>query len=215
MRGVLVPALVCAVALGLAARDARAQSPGMPGAPIDLNLLALDWARGQFRAPMICQVDGAARQVLRPVVIAPGTLGASPPQNRIQFPDSDAPGVAHCTSETGTPEPRVGGALIITIRGRSRPDTVQRDFDVTMKRDHGFEYEILSGKLRIAVFGEPDAPAREVDFTGGKASFRLVELGSDAERILADFPGRQGYTLELSAPEGERLVFHVVRVAGR
>lgn len=214
-RGFLVVALASAVVLASVARSVRAQSSGMPGSPVDLNLLALDWARGQFRAPMVCQVDGAPRQVLRPVLIAPGTLGVAPPQNRIQFPDSEAPGVTRCTSETGTPERRVGGTLHITIRGRSRPDTVQRDFDATMRRDRGFEYEIVSGRLRIGTFGEPDAPLREVDFTGGKASFRLVESGSDAERILADFPGRQGYTLEVSAPEGERLVFHIVRIAGR
>src|SRR3990172_3742498 len=53
-------------ALGLTA--AAAAQTAVP----DLNHLALEWARGDFRSPLVCEIDGTPRLGLRRVTIAPG-----------------------------------------------------------------------------------------------------------------------------------------------
>ncbi|HBZ71526.1 MAG TPA: hypothetical protein DEP35_18100 [Deltaproteobacteria bacterium] len=199
------------IALGVGA--AQAQAPGSGGGP-DINALALDWARGQYRAPMVCEFEAGPQRVVRRLVIAP-IPSEVPVQNRIEFPDPEAPGARRCFSELGSDEPFVAGGVRITMRERSRPDTASHDFEQSLRREHGFEFEVLGGKLKVGKYGATADPPKEVDFSHGKAKLHLVEPGSDAARLLSDFHNLPGFTLELISPDGTQLVFRLVRVSER
>jgi len=207
-------ALGIALATGLCAGAAQAQSPHGGGGP-DINSLALDWVRGQYRAPMVCDFEAGPQRVVRRVLIAPGPVGEVPIQDRIEFPDPEAPGVKRCFSELGSDEPFVAGGVAITMRERSRPDTASHDFEQTLRHEHGFEFEVLSGRLKLGKFGAPNEPPKEIDFSHGKAKLHLVEPGSDAAKLLSEFHNVPGFTLELTSPDGTPLVFHLVRVSER
>jgi len=201
-----------ALAAGLFASMARAQSPHQ-GA--DINALALDWIRGQYRAPMVCEFEAGPQRVVRRVLIAPAPKRLVPVQDRIEFPDPAAPGVKRCFSELGSEEPLVAGGVAITLREPSRPDTASHDFEQTLRREHGFDFDVVDGALKLGRFGTSDEALQEVDFSHGKARLHLVQPGTDAAKLLADFHDLPGFTLELTAPDGRRLVFNLVRVAER
>jgi len=208
-------ALGIALAAGLCAAAAEAQSPQAGGAGPDINTLALEWARGQYRAPMVCDFEGGPQRVLRRVLIAPGPIGELPIQDRIEFPDPEAPGAKRCFSELGSDEPFVAGRLSLTMRERPRPDTASHDFEQTMRHEHGFEFEVVAGRLKLGRFGAADDPPKEIDFSHGKAKLRLVEPGSDAARLLSEFQGLPGFTLELTSPDGTHVMFYLARVSER
>jgi hypothetical protein len=203
-----------ALATGLWTAAAQAQSLAGKGPP-DINSIALEWARGQYRAPMVCDFEAGPQRVLRRLVIAPGPSEAVPIQDRLEFPDPEAPGVKRCFSELRSDEPYVAGGIMITLRERSRPDTASRDFDQTLRREHGVDFEVLSGRLKVGRFGVANDPLKEVDFSQGKARLHLVEAGSDAAKLLSEFPNMPGFTLELISPDGTQLLFHLVRVRER
>ncbi|HKE12668.1 MAG TPA: hypothetical protein VKE73_13960, partial [Myxococcota bacterium] len=203
-----------ALATSLWAAAVQAQSMAGKGPP-DINSIALEWARGQYRAPMVCDFEAGPQRVLRRLVIAPGPSQDLPIQDRLEFPDPEAPGVKRCFSELGSDEPYVAGGIAITLRERSRPDTASRDFEQTLRHEHGFEFEVLSGRLKLGRFGAANDPLKEVDFSHGKARLHLVEAGSDAAKLLSEFPTMPGFTLELISPDGTQLVFHLVRVRER
>ncbi len=205
-------ALGIVLAAELCAGMAQAQSA--PGGGPDINTLALDWSRGQYRAPMVCEFEAGPQRVVRRVLIAPAPREI-PLQDRIEFPDPEAPGVKRCFSELGSDEPFVAGGVAITLRERSRPDTASHDFEQALRREHGFEFEVLSGRLKLGKFGAPEEPPKEVDFSHGKAKLHLVEPGSDAAKLLSEFHNLPGFTLELISPDGAQLVFHLVRVSER
>jgi hypothetical protein len=211
--------LACGGVLGIAiaalwAGAAQGQSsPG--GERPDINTLALEWARGQYRAPMVCDFEAGPQRVLRRVLVAPGPIGETPIQDRIEFPDPEAPGAKRCFSALGSDEPFVAGRLAITLRERARPDTASHDFEQTLRREHGFEFEVLSGRLKLGKLGPSDDAPKEIDFAHGKARLRMVEPGSDAAKLLSEFPKLPGFTLDLSSPDGTQLVFHLVRVMER
>jgi hypothetical protein len=207
-------ALGIGLATGLCAGAVQAQSAPGKTAP-DINSIALEWARGQYRAPMVCNFEAGPQRVLRRLLIAPGPMGELPTQDRLEFPDPEAPGVKRCFSELGSEEPYVAGGIAITLRERSRPDTASHDFDQTLRREHGFDFEVLSGRLKLGKFGATNDPVKEVDFSHGKARLHMVEAGSDAAKLLSEFPNLPGLTLDLTSPDGTQLVFHLVRVRER
>lgn len=200
-----VPALAALAGTAAAAGD------------LDLNLLALQWARGQFGSPVVCDVDGSPLRALRRVLVAPvpATESGPVPAARIQFPDPEAPGATRCFSELGAEEPLVEGAVTISLPGRSRPDTARYDFDAAMRRDGGFRYEIRSGSLRVKGWGPDAGAARAIEFTGGHAWIRNVRSGSDPERLLRSFSSPRKLTLDLEAPGGETLHFPMFQIGVR
>lgn len=194
------------LALVLAAASAHAQST-----PLDENALALRWVRGEFRAPLVCEIEGVAHRGLRRVLVEPGPGRVSPEVNSLRFYDLELPAGSRCVTETRGPSPNVTGAVSFLRRGRSRPDSAQRDFAATLRREGGFSFEIASGKLRIGPSQDPDA-ARVVDFRRGEARFEEIRRGSDAWRRLADLPGRRKLKLRLEAPDGTSLEFDLVQL---
>ena len=84
-----------------------------------------------------------------------------------------------------------------------------------MRHEHGFEFEVVAGRLKLGRFGAADDPPKEIDFSHGKAKLRLVEPGSDAARLLSEFQGLPGFTLELTSPDGTHVMFYLARVSER
>ncbi len=207
------PWLVLCIGLMLAPSPAATAASG----DLDLNLLALHWARGQYGSPVVCEVEGSPVRAVRRVLVAPSPAseGSHLVAARIQFPDPEAPGATRCFSELGAEEPRVEGALTILLPGRSRPDTARYDFDAAVRRDGGFRFEIRSGVLRVKGWGPGDAEPRSVDFAGGHAWLRIVRGGSDPERLLRSFSSPRKLTLDLDAPGGESLHFPLFQIGTR
>ncbi len=170
--------------------------------------LALDWAHGEYIAPMICQQSTGPARVGRRLMIKPAPRPTHRPMNRLVFFPIGVEGADRCKSELGGFEPDIQGALTFAFNAHAHPDLARAEFARALRMDRGFDFEVLKGRLRLS---SPDgAPAREVDFAGGRAEFLRVERGSDPARILAEFGERPKRTLALEAKDGTRLVFHMV-----
>jgi len=203
------PTHAIAFLLLLLPAGATGQAPG--GASATLNELALEWTRGDYRAPLICEIGGVPYRALRRVLVTPGPREAQLPMNRLAFFDLEAPQGTRCHDETGGEQPNAIGSLALTLEAISRPDTARRDFDVALRREGGFGFRIRSGRLRLGAPGEAADALREVDFAGGRADIRMVDRGTDAYRRLADFGERRKLGLVLEAPDGTRLSFDLVQ----
>lgn len=185
------------------------QTPG--GQTPGLNELALEWARGEFRAPLICEIDGVPHRALRRVLVSPGPRYARIPMNRLAFFDLETPEGTRCHDETGGVEPNAVGSLALALEDYSRRDTVRRDFDTALRKEGGFDFRIRAGRLRIGAPGEETSTLPEIDFSGGTARIRTVKRGSDAFRRLAEFGQLRKLSLVLEAPDGTRLSFDLVQ----
>jgi hypothetical protein len=193
--------------LGAAAAAAQSAAP-------DLNRMALDWASGDFRSPLVCEIDGAARLGFRRVTISPGPPTSEQLVAQVRFFDLELPAGTRCNTETTKDVQNVLGTLALTHRGRSRPDTAQRDFASALRREGGFEYEIVSGRLELAPAHDP-AAKRSVDFRGGRARLDEVKRGSDAWRRLNEYPSPRKLTLRVDAPDGSSLELDLVGLPPR
>ncbi len=201
------------LALALAAAAASAQIRS-PGSDPDLNDLALAWARGRYGAPLVCDIDGSPRRVMRSLLIAPGAPDSYPPVDRIHFAEVENHHVTRCLGDAGGDQPDLGGELEVALPGRSRPDTANHDFEQELRQHGGFVFQVRSGRLRVSAWDGTGEP-HDVDFAGGEATLRLVERGSDAARVLADFEGRPLRILELKARDGTVFRFPLVLLAPR
>jgi hypothetical protein len=185
-----------------AASAALAQGP-------DLNALALEWLSADWAAPLVCEIAGRPVRGVRRMRVAPDRRHGSHPMGEMRFFDLAAPDATRCTGELGADEPEVRGALLFRLERPSRPDVAMRDFEQALRRDGGFDFSIESGRLQIQRVGGAEAP-RAVDFAGGTLRTRLVRPGSDAARLLAEFPQPRKLTFEIEARDGTRLRFHGV-----
>ncbi len=204
--------LVLAAALLAGARGEGSAQPGGGGAPT-LNVLALDWARGFFVAPLLCEIEGTPRRGGRRIVIGPSPQRGGPPSNRISFTSLQVAGAARCFTDFGGEEFDVTGAVTIALPGPARPDIAVREFSSALRRNPGFDFEIRSGTLRIESVGPDPEPTREVDFKRGRAGLHEIAPGSDAARLLRSYGKRRQLTLELAARDGTRLAYHMVQSA--
>ena len=205
----LMPSAALALLMLLLPAAALGQSPS--GLGPGLNELALEWIRGEYRAPLICEIDGVPYRALRRVLVSPGPREARTPMNRLALFDLEAPEGTRCHDETGVEQPNAIGSLALVLDARSRPDTALRDFDLALRKEGGFEFQIRAGRLRLGSPGEAASALRGVDFSGGTADIRKVERGSDAFRRLADFGQRRKLSLVLEAPDGTRLSLDLVQ----
>ncbi|MEN8182108.1 MAG: hypothetical protein ABFS46_06190 [Myxococcota bacterium] len=172
-----------------------------------MNGLALHWARGDFRAPLVCELEGVAHRGFRRIAVDVGPRQIKPPVNRLRFYDLDIPPEAACVTETRGPTPNVIGFLSFLRRGPPRPDMAQREFTSILKREGGFSYDVARGRLRIL---SPGSEEREIDFQGGTVRFSKIRRGSDDWRRLAEFPAQRKLKLVVEAPDGTRLEFDLV-----
>ena len=201
------PAFAFLLLLLPAAALGQAPSGPVPG----LNQLALEWIRGEYRAPLICEIEGVPYRALRRILVGPGPRSARTPMNRLTLFDLEAPEGTRCHDETGGEQPNAIGSLALVLDARARPDTAQRDFKVALRKQGGFEFQISTGRLRVGAPGDSASALREVDFSGGTAEVRKVDRGSDAFRRLAEFGDRRKLSLRLEAADGTRLSFDLVQ----
>lgn len=172
--------------------------------------LAGAWAQGDYRAPLVCVLDGTAREALRRVRILPARPVDPPAVLRLAFHDLEAPPGIACSSGSGARELNVVGVLELTFDGRTRPDTGEVDFRNTLKRDGGFRFRVTGGRLRVGEVGAAGAALEEVDFAAGEAEIRGIPPGSDAARRLSAFGGERQRELRLTSAGGRRLAFELV-----
>ncbi|MBW2313406.1 MAG: hypothetical protein JRH10_04370 [Deltaproteobacteria bacterium] len=203
-------AIACAFLLALAGALV-AISPGDASAQgADLNRRALDWLRGRWASPIVCDYEGSARSRLRRLVIAPAAKHVRPTANRITFHGVDTDVASRCSDILGVPAPDVRGSLLVTLPGISRTDLANVEFQRAMRQRGGFDFDIMSGRLRLASWAEGAEP-RIVDFAGGVARVRMAKRGTDAARILAPFDSPEKRTFEVETADGaEKLSFHMM-----
>jgi hypothetical protein len=202
-----ITALSCVtlVLLGVA-QATSAQRPG-PHQEVTVSELALDWARGRFATPVVCQFDGKAVRGLRRILITPGPSHVRPAVDRIVFVDMEVSDASRCVIEIGGEVPNVMGSIQIRLPSARRPDTARRDFREHLRRKNGFDFDIVAGGLRLQPVTQPESPARSVDFRGGEATLRTLDMRTDAGRLLAPFDSPRKLMLELSARDGTKLSF--------
>ena len=176
---------------------------------VDLNLLALDWLRGRYASPLVCEGAGRAERAIRRVVVARGPRHARPPVDRMTFHGIDVEGAERCIDVLGREQPEVRGTVQLTLPGASHPDTATADFQRSLRFRGGFDFQVTEGRLQLRGW-DPEVEPRVVDFAGGTARIRRVTPGSDADRILRDLEGPLKLTLELSAPAGDVVFYHLV-----
>ena len=188
--------------------------PLLASAGEGLRDLALAWVVGDYRAPLVCVLDGTARQALRRVRIQPGR-SPDRPSVLLTFHDLEAPSGISCGGLSGQAEPNVVGVLELVFEGRSQPDTGEVDFRNALRRDGGFNFRVAAGRLRIGAAGAATAELENVDFAGGAAEVRSVPPGSDTARGLATFGGERERQLSVTAASGKALAFDLVELPRR
>jgi len=198
--GVLAGSLPGLFLLLLLAGPAHAQNSS-----ISLNDFAVDWARGRFASPVVCIFEGEPTRGMRRVTISAGPVHARPRVARVQFKDIEAEEASRCTSDLGHSVSNVRGTVEIHLAATQPRDTAMRDFKSELRRNHGFEYVISSGRLRFDPIGEAPGKTQTVNFQGGTAGLFEIRPGSDAGRLLADFSSPRRVLLTLEAKGGKRL----------
>jgi hypothetical protein len=176
----------------------------------DMNELALEWLQGDWAAPLVCEIGGRPTRGVRRLRVAPDKRRSRERYARMSFFDLAAPGATRCVGELGSEEPELRGNVVFRLDAPSRPDTAMRDFKQELRREGGFEYKIDSGKLQLRRVGDAESAARVIDFAGGTLRASRVTPGTDAARLLAEFPQPRKVTFELRARDGTRLRFHAV-----
>jgi hypothetical protein len=173
---------------------------------MDLNEMALRWTRGDWAAPLVCELGGEPRRGLRRLLVSAGPRERLPVSNKLSFVAMKLPAGARCYVDTGESQPDVAGSLLYHLEGISRPDLAGREFQETLEREGGFRFDVRAGVLQV--------DGRKVDFAGGSARFEPVRPGSDSWRRLGDLAGRK-LALVVEAPDGTRLGFDLVQAGER
>ena len=173
--------------------------------PGDLRALAVNWVRGQYASPLVCEIDGEPTRGLRRVLVTPSPAASRIPLGRLLFVEMKTEGATRCFTDLGKTAPNLRGTLQFRLPGSARPDTALRDLKALLKRNKGLEFTIVSGELTRQVVGaKPDAPER-IDYTGGRLRFDLARQGSDTHRVLADFESPRKLRMTLAPREGPEI----------
>ncbi len=198
------------LATAIAAAAVLATASSAQNVPGGVGTLALLWAQGDYRAPLICEIEGTPRRALRRITVRVARRTGHRAMDRMVFHDLDAPPGTRCYGEAGGVQPNLVGRLILAFEGRNRPDTADYDFQDTLRRKGGFEFKIASGVLRVGPPGRPLSELETVDFSGGSVTLQVVRRGSDASRRLAEFGPRDKRSLVLAAPDERSWSFDLV-----
>lgn len=205
-------ALALAALLLLALPSALGAQGRSGGRRPDLALLALEWTRGVYRSPLLCELEGETRRGLRRILVTPDSRrGGREPSNQIAFYDLEVPEATKCHSDVGGDEPNVVGRLRFEHDARSRPDTARYEFKKALEREGGFTFQVEAGTLRVGPAAAKPEALEAVEFAGGTLEVSRIEPGTDAARRLADFGRTRKLRLELEAPDGTSLAFDLVQ----
>ncbi len=171
-----------------------------------MNDITLSWLAGNYVGTVVCRVEGKPIRGLRRVKVEAGPSDRRPPVGLIQLVDIEIETASRCFSELGVTVPNLVGTLEIRHPITKARATVQRDFKAELRREKGFEFRIVAGKLKVEEAREGENHVEMVDFRGGSAKAFLVRRGTDASRLLADLPSRRKLSLELTTSGGRSFV---------
>jgi hypothetical protein len=191
----------CGLSLLLLLASATATAQSGP----DLSDLVVEWARGRYASPVMCELEGSLVRGIRRVIIGGERMPGRTVTLELQFIDMRPGEATRCVNATGRPQPNALGKLQLRLPGHPHPETAKRDFKQTLKQERGFDFEIAAGRLKLQSVAVPPAEPRVVDFRGGHASIGLVQPATDAERELRDFKSPRKLVLELESPKGDAL----------
>lgn len=197
MHRVLILAL--GTLLVLAPLEATAQGSA------DLRGLAVNWVRGRYASPLLCEIDGEPVRGLRRVLAMPSRANPTLPTGRLVFVEMDAPDARRCFTDLGAAAPNLRGALFFRLPGPARPDTAVRDLKAMLKRQNGLTFDVVRGELQRRPVGQEEADWEPLDFAGGTLHFSRLGKGSDADRLLKDFPSPRKLEMTLTASDGTKL----------
>jgi hypothetical protein len=190
---------VTLTAICMAAGTTSAQGPP------DMADLVSEFSRGRFISPLMCEIDGESIRGIRRVVIAPELIREQRKGLLVQFVDMKTEGATRCINNLGQKQPNVIGKLQIALPSNLHPETAKRDFKRALKRNRGFDFEIVEGWLKITPVQQPPGEPQVENFRGGKARIGTVAPATDADRELADFESPRKLILELESKAGLRL----------
>jgi len=183
----------------LAAAEAASQEPG------DLRALAVNWVRGQYASPLVCDINGEPTRGLRRLLITPSPSASRIPLGRLIFVEMKTNDASRCFTDLGETAPNLRGTLQFRLPGAARPDTALRDLKALLKRNKGLEFHIVSGAVSSQIVGAEPATPKRTDYTGGRLRFDLAGEGSDTNRILADFASPRKLRMTLAPREGPEI----------
>ena len=201
-------------ALALLAVLLPAGAAAQQGAP-DLNRLVIDWATGRYASPVMCEIAGKPVRGVRRILITPETFRGQQSLAVIHFVDMQVDDASRCFNATGEGLPNVIGTLKIRLPGRPHPETALRDFKLAIRRERGFDFEIVGGSLSIRDVTSPPSAPRVVDFRGGHAGLHRALPATDEARELADFGSPRKAVLKIEARDRTRLSFPIFMTAPR
>jgi len=193
---------LAAVALlsGLTALPIAVALAAQPDAAARFDALALDWARGRWATPVVCEIAGEPKRGIRRLMILPGPRRMMPPVDVLRFVPMEAKTASRCFDDLGRQALEIEGALQIRPPRRSRIDG-PREFEQALERERGIEFRVVAGMLRLSEVGAEASSPREVDVAGSELWLRAVPPGSDDARLLADFRSPRKLQLELRGPD--------------
>ncbi len=190
-------------ALASAAVAAVFSMAGTAGAEVgDLRKLAVDWARGRYNSPLVCEIDGELIRGLRRLLVTPAPRQSVAPMGRLIFVEMETDRASRCFTDLGAKVVNLKGTLKIRLPGPPRPDSARRELKGLLKRERAVTFDVVSGVLQETPIGKTDADSRSIDFAGGTARFETVREGSDPERLLADYKSPRKFRLEVRSPDG-------------
>lgn len=211
MQRTLAPALLLSLMVATLATvppRAYAQAPS-------LQEMAIEWIRGRFGSPLLCQIGEKPIAGMRRMTVAPGARHLRPPQARIIFVGMELKDATRCFTDLEKSVPDIVGSLALRFPGAPRRDSSNRDFKAVLRRQGGLLFDIVGGVLRLREVGADPDELRDVDFRGGTASFLTVRPGSDSERMLSAITSPRKLDLIVKAPDGTRLRFPIFLVDTR
>jgi len=162
-----------------------------------------EWSRGNWASPVFCRIGGETVRGIRRVLIEPAR-NALPGRTEldVRFVDMQVDDAERCFDVIGTEIPNLTGRIQLRFNGTSHSETVRRDFERALRRDRGFEFDVVHGRLGVHVVA-PGEPVRRVqDMKGTQAWIRTPGPSSDATRALAEFASRRKLELEITEPDG-------------
>lgn len=238
--GFLQIALLCTVSLiGLAvgALPVHAAEP-------TLTDLALEWSRGRYITPMICTIQGEAVRAQRRALIAPGEKKFGKAILQFRFYRMQLPSTpSDCFSMLGVQEFDIDGTILATVVGKSRADSLERDFKDMLEHKGGLDLAIQEGKLTLYTFGEstpkrvidsgdaekfdvpdaatlPNATSQTANFSAQDVQIKSARLStvvrtSDLARSLTDYQDLPQYQLNMELTDGRLLTMPLVKTGLR
>lgn len=177
---------------------ALAQAP-----PATLGEAVTEWVRGNWASPVYCRIGGETIQGIRRVLVSPAKRPLpGRTELELQFVDMQVDDAERCFDVIGNEIPNLMGRIQLRFNGTSHAETVRRDFERAIKRDRGFPFEVVEGRLNVQIVSPDGKAERVLDLKGTPAWIRVAAPGSDAARAMAEFASPRKLELEITRPDG-------------